>query len=302
MPEDPNLIQHVKACFLEFSKPICSDKSSSALNKPDDDKYPTCTKVDHRLLDTKALENSCSPAEEIKLDQDLVKELQEDNNEDSNMDSPDGFSNGCEQHCRVGESMIEGINGGPSHVHFMDDALSNGAPDSLSSCDCISVASENHGKASKNVSKVQLRGVQDFNHLKRSSMDVAPEEHLCYTRTLCAILGSSSKLEQNPYASNSNRKSSFVKWKRGRISETKRPRMDQSLLKKTLFTVPLMHRSFSSLKSQKENDTKEWTSRLENVFSDKIRETKNFHVHKSAVPHSISEVFPCHLLKLILRI
>ncbi|KAL1366786.1 hypothetical protein HN51_020856 [Arachis hypogaea] len=297
VPEDPNLIQHVKACLLEFSKPICSDKSSSALNKPDDDKLQPCSNGEHVLVDTKVLEYSCSPAEEIKLDQDPIKELQED----SNVDSPDGCSNGCEHNCRVGESMVEAINnGGPSsQVHFMDDddALSNGAPDSLSSCDCLSEASENRGKASKDVQL--MRGIQSFNHLNRSSLDAAAsDEHLSYTRILSALLGRSSAFKQNPYASNSNCKSSFVKWKKGGICEQNRLRLEQSLLKKTLFTVPLMHRSFSSIKSMKENETKEWTNRLENaddkfrenVLSDKIRETGNYKILKSSIPHPISEV------------
>lgn len=71
------------------------------------------------------------------------------------------------------------------------------------------------------------------------------------------------------------------------------------MLKKTLFKVPFMHRSYSSLKSQKGNDRMEWTSKLENddhgligkAFSDKKREIKNFQVVKSMVPSSISEVF-----------
>lgn len=54
----------------------------------------------------------------------------------------------------------------------------------------------------------------------------------------------------------------------------------------------------------------EWTSKLENddhgligkAFSDKKREIKNFQVVKSMVPSSISEVFTCHVLKLMLSL
>ncbi|TKY63916.1 Transcription factor EGL1 [Spatholobus suberectus] len=290
--EDPNLIQHVKACFLEISKPTCSDKSSSILDKPNDDKYPTCTKGDHRMLDTLALENPCSPAEEIKFDQDPINELQADNNEDSNMDFPDGY----EPPYHMDESMIEGINGVSSQVHFVNDALVIGAPDSLSSCDCMSEASENQGKDSKNAGQTQLMELQDWCHPKRCSLDVGADEDLCYIRTLCAILGNSSTFKPNPYAGNSNRKSSFAKWKKGRVSERKRPKLHQSMLKKTLFKVPFMHRSCFSLKSQKEKDRMEWTSKLENAdgfmgnaFSDKKRENKSFQVVKSLVPSSISE-------------
>ncbi|XP_019434674.1 PREDICTED: transcription factor EGL1-like isoform X2 [Lupinus angustifolius] len=232
-PEDPNLIHHVKACFLEISKPICSDKLSSALNKPeDDDEYPTYTKHDHEILDTV-----------------VVKEVQEEKNEYS----PDGFSNGCENHFRLQKSIIEGINDGSSQVQLIDYDLSNDSLDSLSSYDCMQEASEN-----QNVSQIQLRELE------------SSDEELYYTRTLCAVLGNSATLRHNP--SFSNCKSSFVKWKKGVNSERKGPRLDQSMLKKSLFVVPFMDRSCFSLKSQKEN-----------VFSYKNRETTNCQVDKISI-------------------
>ncbi|XP_020206495.1 transcription factor EGL1 [Cajanus cajan] len=292
--EDPNLIQHVKACFLEISKPTCSDKSSSVLDKPNDDKYPICTKGDHRMLDTMPLENPCSLEEKIKFDHDPINELQDEHNEDSNMDSPDG----CEHPYPMDESLVEGINGVPSQVHFVNDALVIGAPDSLSSCDCMSEASENQGKASKSVGQTQVVQLQeDCYHPKRRSLDAGVGEDLCYIKTLCAILGNSATFKPNSYAGNSNYKSSFAKWKKGRVTERKRPKLHQSMLKKTLFKVPFMHRSCSSLKSQKEKDRLEWTSKLENgdgflgnVVTDKKRENKNFLDVKSLAPSSISEM------------
>nr|AAM22476.1 myc-like regulatory protein [Lotus uliginosus] len=285
--EDPNLIQHVKTCFLEVSKPTCSDKSSSAHDKPhDDNKYPTCTKGDHEVFDKMPLENSCSFAEELKFDEYPGRELQDDdNNEDCDMD---GFSDGGYDHY---ESMIEGINeGGSSQVHFVNDGGEiNGAPDSLSSCDCMSEAFDNHGKKdSKNVTQIQQRELLDCDdHSKSSSLDIGADEDLYYTKTLCAILGNSSSFAQNLCAS----KSSFVKWKKGGVSERKRPWLQQMMLKKTLFDVPFMHLSCSSLKLQKENGRKEWTSKLENadnfmgnVFSDKKRESRNIQVLKSVAP------------------
>ncbi|CAL0318373.1 unnamed protein product [Lupinus luteus] len=258
LQDDPNLIQHVKACFLEISKPICSDKCSSDLNKPEgDDKYPTYTNGGNRIFDIVALENSCSFAEEIKFDENI--------NEDSMMDSPDGFSNGCENHFWLEESMAEEIYDGPSQVHLIDYDLSNDSLDSLSSCDCVPEASENQGIVSKNVRQIHLRELENN----------ASDEDLHYTRTLCAVLGDSSHLTQ---PSISNCKSSFVKWKKGVISERKRPRLDQSMLKKTLFVSPFMHESFSSLNSQKEN-----------VFSYESRENTNFQVLKSVVPSSTTK-------------
>ncbi|ESW07058.1 hypothetical protein PHAVU_010G098500 [Phaseolus vulgaris] len=291
--EDPSLIQHVKACFLEISKPTCSDKSSSVLDKPHDDKYPTCTKGDHRVLDAMVLENPCSLEKNIKFDNhDPINELEGDNNEDSDMDSPDGV-----EHHYPMRSMIDGMNGVPSQVHFVNDALVIGAPDSLSSCDCMSEASENQGKDSKNEGQTQLLELQDCYKPKRSFLDAGADEDLCYIRTLCSILGTSSTFKANPYACNSNCKSSFSKWKKGRVSERKRARFHQSMLKKTLFKVPFMHRSYFSRKSQKESDRMQWTSKFDNAddgfmgkaFSDKKGEIKNFQVVKSLVPSSISE-------------
>ncbi|XP_027336895.1 transcription factor EGL1-like [Abrus precatorius] len=273
--EDPNLIQHVKACFLEISKPICSDKSSSTLDKPHDDKYPTCTKGDPRILDTMTLENSCSHEEEIKFDHDPINEFHDDDNEDSNA---------------MDESMIEGINGGHSQAQFVNDALIIGAPDSLSSCDCMHEASEKQGRASKSVSQVQLREFQDCNHSNRSFLDTGADEDLYYTRTLCAVLGNSSIFKPKPCAGDSNYKSSFVKWNKETVSAWKGPRFQQSMLKKTLLKVPFMHRNCSSLKSQKENERMKWTSKLENTdsfmgnaFSDKKLELKSYEVDKISI-------------------
>jgi len=290
----------VKACFLEISKPTCSDKSSSLLDKPHDDKYPTCTKGDHRVFDAMALENPCSLEKNIKLDNhDPLNEFEGDNNEDSNMDS----HGGCEHRYPI-ESMFDGMNGVPSQVHFVNDALVIGAPDSLSSCDCMSEASENQGKDSKNEGQTQVLELQDWCKPKRGFLDAGADGDLCYIRTICAILGNSSTFKANPYASNSNCKSSFAKWKKGRVSERKRSKFQQSMLKKTLFKIPFMHRSYFSRKSQKESDRMEWTSKLDNAddgfmgkaLSDKKREIKNFQVLKSLAPSSISEVFACHML------
>lgn len=290
--EDHNLIQHVKACFLEFSKPICSDKSSSALNKADEDKDPTCNKVDAWTLNnTLTLENLCSPTEKIKFDQDPIEELQEDNNEEFYVDSPNECSDGCDHHCQMEDSMIECI---------------SGAQDSLSSGDCISEAFENQGKAFKNVDQIQLRELQDCNHMKLSSLDIGDDGELYYARTLRALLGNSSMFRGNPHTGNSNCKSSFVQWKKGGVPERAKQRLDQSMLKKILFSVPLMHSSCSSLKSQKQVDKIEFPRKLDNndnregnALSDERRETENFEVLKSMVP-SINEVFACPLRKIML--
>lgn len=269
VPEDPNLIQHVKTCFLEFSKPICSENPSSAPNKADEDKDPTCTKIDAWALnDTLTLEDLSSPA----------KELKEDNYEEVDMDSSEECCNRCEHHCQVEDSMFECI---------------SGAQDSLSSGDCISEALEKQAKEATNVDRGQLKltGLHDCNRSKLSSLDIGTVEDLHYTRTLSSLLGNSLMFKGHSHASNSNCRSSFIPWKNGRVVERLRQKLDQSMLKKILFTVPQMQNRCVSSKSPKQHDRTEFHRKLDSddhcvgkALSDERRESENYQVLKSIVP------------------
>ncbi|OMP00402.1 hypothetical protein COLO4_12711 [Corchorus olitorius] len=177
VPEDLNLIQHIKASLLDFSKPVCSEKSSSALlHDPDGDTDPLRVKVEHEIVDLLDLENLFSPTEEIKFDQEKFNELLHDNiNEGfNNIDSPvHECSNGCEQNPQTEDSfMLEGVNGVvASQVqswHFMDDQ------NSISSSDRISEAFAKEKEAA---------------HL---DLGLGNDEDLHYRRTLSAILGTTS--------------------------------------------------------------------------------------------------------------
>ncbi|KAI4355066.1 hypothetical protein L6164_003878 [Bauhinia variegata] len=307
--EDLNLVQHVKACFLDFSKPTCYGKCSSDLNKEDDNKGPKCTKIENGISCTMALENLCSPAEEIKFDQDPIKDLKEDTNEDFNMDSLDECFNDCEHHCQVEDSMFEGVNDDASQVNslqLVDDNLSSGAQDSLASGDCISDAFKNKDETYKSLSKIQLGELQDCNHSKLSSLCIGADEDLHYTRTLSSLLGNSSVFKES-YTSKSGYKSSFIRWNIGGILDLPRPRLSQSMLKNILFNVPLMHSSFSSPKSQKEDEKIGLPGKLGNkdnctgnVLSDKRKETENFQVLKSMVP-SVNEVDQISILSYTIK-
>ncbi|KAI4328787.1 hypothetical protein L6164_021117 [Bauhinia variegata] len=241
--EDLSLVQHVKACFLNFSKPTCYYKSSSALNKSDDDKDPRRTKVENGISCRMALGND-----------------------------------GCvHPHCQVEDSMLEGI---------------NGAQDSLASGDCISDALKNQHEEHKNVSQILFRELQDCNHSKLSSLNSGHDEDLNYTRTLSSLLLGNSSMSKGSYTSDCGYRSSFTRWKRGRISEWPRPKMSENIL----FTVPRMHSSFFSPMSLEEDEKIELPSKLGNdyncignVLSDKRRENKNFQVLKSMVS-SINEI------------
>lgn len=287
-----------------MSKPVCSDKSSSAPHKGDDDKDPICAKVNHEIVDTLGLENLYSPSEEIKFDQEGINELGGNIREEINMDSPNECSNGCEHNYWTEDSsMLEGMNGGASQVqswHLMDDDFSNGVQDSMHSSDCISEAFVNQEKAistpkQENVNHSHLQELQNSNHTKLSSLDLGADDDLHYKRIISAILGSSAQLIENRFFHYGDCKSSFLSWKRESIDDAHRPQVHQRMLKKVLFKVPLMYGG-DLIRSQKENGGKDWLHKLEsddicigNVLSDNRRENEKFLVLRSMVP-SISEV------------
>ena len=72
--EDPSLIQHIKTSLLEFSKPVCSEISSSAPHNKDDDADFVYVKVDHEMVNTMEKENLYPPTEDIGFDHDGLKE------------------------------------------------------------------------------------------------------------------------------------------------------------------------------------------------------------------------------------
>lgn len=301
VPEDPSLLQHIKASLLDFSKPDCSEKSSSAPHKSDEDSDQILANiVDHEIVDALALENLYSPSEELKFDQRGINGLN-GLDEEFSMGSADECSKGCEHNHQTEDSfMLEAVNGGASQVqswHFMDDDFSNGFQDSMNSSDCISEAFVNQGKAHSstrpgNKNHNHLKELQNFNDTKFSSLDLGPaDDHLHYKRTLSAILGSSMRIIENPYFCSGDCKSSFVQWKKGVVYSCN-PKAQQKLLKKILFTVPLMMRG-GSPSPQKETTT---NSKLENddVHED-MRENEKLLVLRSMVP-SMTEIDKASIL------
>lgn len=300
--EDPSLLQHIKASLLDFSKPVCSDKSSSAPHRTDDDSEQICAKVDQEIVDTLALENLCSP-EDVKVDQGATNEFN-GHPEELNMDSPDECSNGCEHNHQTEESyMLEGTNGGASQVqswHFMDDDFCNGVQDSINSSDCISEAFVNQEKSlssprRENLDHMNLKELQNSNHTKLNSLDLGTDDDLHYKRIISTILGGSSQLIENPCFRNCDFGFSFAKWKKGGQVNNYGPRMQQKMLKKILFTVPFMY-GHCSIKAQKQAGGKDWPLKVQNdcighVKFDKLRENEKFLVLRKMVP-SVSEVIP----------
>ncbi|KAK3194798.1 hypothetical protein Dsin_026108 [Dipteronia sinensis] len=311
VPEDPNLLQHIKTSLLDFSKPVCSEKSSSPAYDADDYNDPMCVKVSHETVDTLALESLCSPREEIKIDQDGIDELHGNINEELHIDSPDECSNGCEHNHQIEDSfMLEGINGGASQVqswHFIDDDFSNGIPDSMNSNDCISEAFVHQAKAFsspklENVSHIHFKELQEGNHTKLSSLDLgADNDDSHYKRTLSAILSSSNRFTDNICFLSCEYKSSFVTWKKGAVVDGHTQRVQQNILKKILFAVPLMYGGCTH-RSQKQICTKDCLAIMGSddvsaghVSSDKRTENEKFLVLRSIVP-SISEIDKASIL------
>ena len=262
-----------------------------------------CTKVDHDTVETVAMEKLFPPAKEIKFEEDGVNELRGNIHEEHTMGSPDDCSNGCDDDHHTEDSfMLEGINGGASQVqswHFVDDDFSNGIQGSMDSTDCISQAfvknqEKIHSppKGGENVNNVQMKDLQECNDTKFSSLDLgADEDDLHYRRTIHTILSKSNRLIGKSCFRCYDIKSSFITWKKGRILDVHKPKTRQRMLKKVLFTVPLMHHG-RGFKSQKENAGKDGIQRSgsdhgickQHVLSDKRREKEKFLVLRSMIP------------------
>ncbi|KAL6981961.1 hypothetical protein U1Q18_023583 [Sarracenia purpurea var. burkii] len=308
--EDPSLIQHIKTSLLEFSKPVCSEKSSSAAHNRDDDADCIYAKADPEMVNVMVLESFYSPTEDIGFDQEGLNELDGKIHDDFTMGSPDDCSNGCEHNHQTEDSfLLEGINNGTSQVqswHFMDDDFSNCVQDSMNSSDCISQVVMNQEKTisprpkGENVNSNSLKELHECNDTKFGSLDLGTDVDLHYKRTLSAVLRNSHQLLNYLCLRSRDYKSSFVSWKNGEIADFHRPQVQQRMLRKILFDVPLMHDY--SLKSKQENGRKDWILKSEsdeicakNALPDKRMENEKFLVLRSMIP-SISKVDKASIL------
>lgn len=308
--EDPTLIQHIKASLLNFSKPVCSEKSSSAAHNTDDDRDQMSAKISREIDDTLSLENIHTPTEEGEIEPEGIKEVNGDMREEYKGSPADCTSNGCEHNHQAEDSfMLEGLNGG-SQVqswHFMDHEFSNGVRDSMNSSDCVSEAFADQEKVvpsfkGKNIS--HLKELQEGNYTKFGYLDIGPDDDLHYKKTLYVILRSSSQLIENSCFGIGDKKSSFVSWKKGTVGSYK-PRIHQNMLKKILFAGPFMYDG-RSLRSGKENGGRNCLDKLEgretckwHFKSDKQKENEKFLLLRAMVP-SISEVIKLSSLEIML--
>ncbi|KAJ4826392.1 hypothetical protein Tsubulata_025172 [Turnera subulata] len=174
--------------------------------------------------------------------------LQENMPEEFNMDSPDDYLNGCKHNQQTEDAFIpEGLSREASQVQsgdFLDDEFSNGGQDSLNSSEYISEVFVDQEKdlsspICKNMGHIRMNELQNGSHKKFSSLNVEADDWLHYRRTLSVILRSSNHLNENSCHS-TGCLSSFTIWKKGAIVGS-RPMIQQNMLKKILFDVPLMH-------------------------------------------------------------
>lgn len=305
--EDPNLLQHVKDFLLKFSKPICSKKPFSAAYKDDNGKELMTAKSDNEIVEVLAMENLyCLTG--VNFDGKAVNGIQRKNNE-FGIDSLNDFSNGCEQYHHQVESplRLEGVEGGASRfqsLQFLDDDFSYGFQDSMNPSDCISEALANQEKVSSSprssgANDLPLKELQNSNHTKSGSLDSRSDEDMHYKRTIFTILGSSTQLVGSPLLHNFSSRSSFVPWKKG-MAETHTPPMQQRMLKKILFTVPLLSAgSLNGLKDGERSILKQGNNDFctKNVMHDKLRENEKFMALKSMLP-SLNEVLPAAICKI----
>ncbi|KAL8503385.1 hypothetical protein ACS0TY_022210 [Phlomoides rotata] len=259
VPEDLNLIQHIKTSFLESSSDIVS-------KIPDNDSNViTQTKnLFHEVLD-----HANMP--ENNLDQNLNSGEMEASSPNNN--SSDEFADNL---LREESNLVDAINNSPNN--------------SLSSSDCVS---QNHANSEINLPLLDgkktigncMHNDQERNHASSSFKG----EDVHYQSVLTSLLKGSNQFILGSHR-NGNIESSFASWKDRKLSpQTASP---QRLLKKVLIEVAKMHED-SRIESTKQSCKKDDLSKREadqdrnHVLSERKRREKmneRFTVLGSLVP------------------
>ncbi|PON92081.1 Basic helix-loop-helix transcription factor [Trema orientale] len=297
--EDLNLLQHIKASLLDFSKPDCSENLSCLPQRTDDDddsdKDQMCAEVGNEIVGSFDFEKQFSPSEDSSRSDQRGTNEPSGNHEEFNF-SPDECSNRCEHdHLTEGSFMPKGLSDGASQIQTWgvnDDDCINGVQEYMNSSDCILQAFINQERSipspkHANPNHIHLKEFQKFNQTKLSSLDdLGADEDFHYKRTLSAILGGSSQLVEHPCFRNCDCKSSFTAWKKGHAHDY-RPQVQQKMLKKILFTVPFMYDG-SSLELPNKELGENWLENSRKVCNkhvefEKSRENDNFLVLRSMV-------------------
>ncbi|KAJ4835498.1 hypothetical protein Tsubulata_015493 [Turnera subulata] len=220
--EDPSLIQHIKASFLEIPCPILMNDSGARSDK----------ELDYASYDQGNFANGISPIVECEgLD------IASPNNSSDNLPDED--------------SILEGIHQGASQVQswqFIDDDFSNCVRQSMNSSDCISQAIVDTVKVvpvpdeEKGNYSHCLQEVQDCTRKKFTALDLRSDD-LHYQSVVSCLLKTSDPLILGACLHRCHLESSFMSWKKVNmvpVSNSK-GRTPQNILKKILFDVPRMH-------------------------------------------------------------
>nr|WOV89688.1 MYC5 [Pogostemon cablin] len=262
VPEDLNLIQHVKTSFLE--------SSLDSVTKIPNHGYNATTETKNLIYEVLDYPN----IPENNLDRNLMESCSPNNNSD------DFADNLLRDESNLGEE------------------ISNGPNNSLSSSDCVS---QTHGNSEFNVPFLDgkkatdncVQDGQECNQQNHASSCLKGED-VHYQTVLTSLLKSSHQLSLGS-CRNGNRESSFTSWNDRRLcSHLPQIASPQWLLKKVLFEVARMHEDFRIISAQ-QNCKKDDLSKREvdedrnHVLSERKRREKmneRFTVLGSLVPSS----------------
>ncbi|KAI3468727.1 hypothetical protein Pfo_025390 [Paulownia fortunei] len=242
VPEDLNLIQHIKTSFLE-SPSVTVSKIPNHVSNNITNNDLTCEVLDHA---------------NINMPEDGLDQLLDC--PDMDISSPNNCSNDFPDNLLREESnLLEGVDGEASQMQswpFMDDAISNCLNNSTNSSDCISqtqgdpemIVQLSDGKKETNSC---MHDTQECNQQNTSGFQ---GNDIHYQSVLSNLLKSSHQLILGPYFRNGSRQSSFVSWRKDGLLGAQVPQSGtpQKLLKKVLFEVAKMHEN-CRLESGKQN-------------------------------------------------
>uniref|UniRef100_A0A7N0SZ75 Uncharacterized protein n=2 Tax=Kalanchoe fedtschenkoi TaxID=63787 RepID=A0A7N0SZ75_KALFE len=273
--EDPALIQRVKTSLLEFSKPGCNVNWTFGPYSTDSDEDPVCVDAKMNTLQNVQLgaENIKAEDEEMRLDG-----HSEDSDEELGAGLPD-----CSSDTSGGNHQ--------SHVyswHLTDGYFGADFLGFTNSSDCASQVVES--PADTKISEPRFGSpnaqncLQENKCIKPDAHDNGSSDDLHYRKVISTILRKSNQLTGSLGCSASGYacRSGFRAWK-NRGAVTSRRLLDrQRILKKTLFTIPLMY-SKGFIKPETEQIGKKACDKPNDDVS-RILENERFSTLRSMIP------------------
>lgn len=256
MPEDLNLIQHVKTTLMDVVKHICSEKHSYTFYDADYDDYCTDRKATenvHEIVDTITSSRLYPSGEDIKSDKDKQNESHPNVLEDITAGSPDDCSNDCCYHAE--ESIMPGTASPFQNWHLIDDDISQSLQDSTTFHECLyqnfdSQEEPNLPSDGENVGTLYLETFQDWGPSK-----IISDTH---DGPLSVIQENTNHFITDQNNTVCGQRSSFLNWSYWRkdfMVHGSTTQASQKTLKTILFKVPLMHAHSTSESLNKEGSS-----------------------------------------------